>query len=1181
MAPTPAPSLLVVNAHHSADPPLDKPQLERFWDLETIGITDSPHSSDDDTAHALFQQSVSRDDGRYMVSWPWKPNHDLPDNYTLAKGRLTSLLRRLRREPDTLHAYDQVLQDQQTKGIIEKVPPVSGSHRRHYLPHHHVVSPGSATTKLRIVYDGSAKTDKSNNSLNDCLFRGPVLLQDLAGILLRFRMQRIAITADIEKAFLQISLHPADRDVTRFLWLKSVDDKSASPQLQEYRFTRVPLGVVSSPFLLAATVNHHLQTNQSVVADTIRRDLYVDNLLTGTQTVPTAVSLYQQAKSLFASARMNLRCWNSNSDMFRQTIPAADLDKRDIFKVLGLIWNRLNDTLAIPVPDRNQLLLAKTKREVLHGVAATYDPLGLFSPVTIRGKLLLQALWKAQREWDDQLDALHLKAWSDIVCDLSSLSSWTLLRYVGLPEDSETATHQLLCFSDASASAYAAAVYLRSTTQKGVSTSLVFSKNRLAPTRAITLPRLELMGVVLGIHCLAFVREHLRCLNLAPTDHLWTDSQCVIGWISSTKVLPVFIKNRVNKIRQHPAIVRYVSTADNPADLPSRGVDAATLANESIWWHGPDWLTQPEAEWPQWNVQPRPLSECSESTEQPTVIFETKLDALEPARQQHPLDVLPTRLSSLSRLLRVTAWIQRFLMRIRKPQRRQPASLTADEIASARLWWVHHIQHRHFADVLRCLTNKRQHSLIRQLGLFISPNGLLRCGGRFKHAELPHTAAHPMLLPSDHPFTALIIQDLHQTMQHVGTSHTLSQLRRQYRIPHGRQAVKKVLGRCLTCRRYHGPAFRMPRMPDLPPERVTRSPPFSYTGIDYFGPLYCTDQQGEGKVWVALFTCLTIRAVHLELATDLTADQFLQTLRRFIARRGTPKQILSDNAPHFHVTDEMLQSLWSTTVTCDTVQSYLADKGITWRYIPAHAPWMGGIYERLVGMVKSCLRKSLGRAHIRMTQLATLLTEIEAIINTRPLVYVGADDLFSLSPADLLQQHTSLGLPDAPNHLDDPDYTPPATRTSTAATLLDAWRKGQTLLNQFWTLWKTDNLAALREKQRATLPNRRPTVDQLPGIGDVVLIGDSTSRGCWQLGRIIRLHHSRDTAIRSAELQLPNKRTIHRPLSALYPLESAAHDTQLTSRPSANQPSPPPSPRRSRRAAAQIANQRLGDDSLY
>ena len=559
-----------------------------------------------------------------------------------------------------------------------------------------------------------------------------------------------------------------------------------------------------------------------------------------------------------------------------------------------------------------------------------------------------------------------------MVNEFADVTQLTLPRYIGPPSDVDQCTHALLCFCDASGKAYAASVYLRTTWSTGSTTSLVFCKTRLAPTKPVTIPRLELMATVLGIRCLRFVRTQLH-LRLDPQDTLWSDSQCVIGWLRSPQPkTPVFVTNRLKTIRSHPATIRYIASSDNPADLPSRGIPAADLVTAQKWWQGPAWLSLPPQEWPTWNIQPQRLQGVSSmANEQPTVIFETKLDALEPARQQHPLDVLPTRLSSLSRLLRVTAWTQRFLRRIRKPQMRQPASLTADEIASARQWWVHHIQHRHFADVLRCLTNKRQHSLIRQLDLFISPDGLLRCGGRLKHAELPHTAAHPMLLPSDHPFTALVIQDLHQTMQHVGTSHTLSQLRRQYWIRHGRQAVKKVLRRCLTCRRYHGPAFRMPRMPDLPPERVTRSPPFTYTGIDYFGPLYCTDQQGEGKVWVALFTCLTIRAIHLELATDLTADQFLQTLRRFIARRGTPKQILSDNAPHFHVTDEMLQSLWSTTVTCDTVQSYLADKGITWRYIPAHAPWMGGIYERLVGMVKSCLRKSLGRARIRMTQLAT------------------------------------------------------------------------------------------------------------------------------------------------------------------------------------------------------------------
>ena len=221
-------------------------------------------------------KAVTFENGRYNVSWPWKPDRELPDNYMLAKGRLTSLIRRLRRDPDMLKRYDDVIQDQLTKGIIEEAPPVQSSHRLHYLPHHHVISPSSTTTKLRIVYYGSAKTTKSNNSLNECLFRGPVLLQDLAGILLRFRLQQVAITADIEKVFLQVSLHQMDRDATRFLWLKSVNDQSSSQQIQEYRFTRVPFGVISSPFLLAATINHHLKTQESLVAEVIRRDLYVD-----------------------------------------------------------------------------------------------------------------------------------------------------------------------------------------------------------------------------------------------------------------------------------------------------------------------------------------------------------------------------------------------------------------------------------------------------------------------------------------------------------------------------------------------------------------------------------------------------------------------------------------------------------------------------------------------------------------------------------------------------------------------------------------------------------------------------------------------------------------------------------------------------------------------------------------
>ena len=475
------PSLLIVPSTSSTD----APALDQYWRMETIGISDSPYDSDDAAAQSLFDKSIAHTDGRYEVGWPWKPDHDLPDNYQLAKGRLTSLLRRLRRDPDTLEKYDEVIQKQLKAGIIEVVPQDTDSTKCHYLPHHSVSSPGSATTKLRIVYDGSAKTNAANSSLNDCLYRGPVLLQDLAGILLRFRLQRVAITADIEKAFLQIGLHLPDRDVTRFLWLKDATTPTAHAEnLQEFRFTRVPFGVVCSPFLLAATVQHHLQATDDAITTQLQRDLYVDNLITGTDSAADAVDLYRKAKTTFKSAHMNLRSWSSNSEAFLEQVPQEDRDERTGFKVLGLRWHRVDDTLAVPAPDSASLQAATTNRAILHCVAAVYDPLGLLSPVTIPAKILLQDLWQAKVGWDDALPQPYLERWTELLKDLLEIAQLSLPRYIGPPTDDEC-TYTLLCFCDASGKAYAAAVYLHTTWSSGSSTHLVFSKTRLAPTKPI------------------------------------------------------------------------------------------------------------------------------------------------------------------------------------------------------------------------------------------------------------------------------------------------------------------------------------------------------------------------------------------------------------------------------------------------------------------------------------------------------------------------------------------------------------------------------------------------------------------------------------------------------------------------------------------------------------------------
>ena len=325
-----------------------KPNLEDFWKLESIGINDSPVESDNDVALKKFSEALKYDEGRYTVTWPWKEEQpDLPDNRALALGRLKSLVSRMRNNPELIQKYDDIIIDQREKGIIEKVGSESNSLIKHYIPHHAVVNPTKATTKVRIVYDASAKCRSENRSLNEYLHRGPSLLQNLTGILFRFRLNKIAMVSDIDKAFLQIRLQDDAKDVTRFFWLKDRDKLEVENNIQMYRFCRVPFGIISSPFLLAATIDHHLKNCNNDVSETVRKNIYVDNVITGTQSCQEAVHLYNVSKQVFKGAAMNLRDWMTNSQEVLNEIPTHDRANRENMKVLGLTWFVKEDCLAI------------------------------------------------------------------------------------------------------------------------------------------------------------------------------------------------------------------------------------------------------------------------------------------------------------------------------------------------------------------------------------------------------------------------------------------------------------------------------------------------------------------------------------------------------------------------------------------------------------------------------------------------------------------------------------------------------------------------------------------------------------------------------------------------------------------------------------------------------------------
>ena len=327
----------------------------------------------------------------------------LPSNRHIALQRTRSTLRCLRQRPDLLDHYNDIITDQLRRGFIEKVPADTlPADRVHYLPHHHVEK-ASSTTPIRIVYDCSCRASRNGVSLNDCLHPGPPLVADLTTILTRFRLKRYALTADIEKAFPQIGLAPQDRDVTRFFW-HDPDAQDLDGLMNIYRFKVLLFGATSSPFILHATVRKHLASADSDTARLLQDSLYVDNAVTGVDTVEDASRFCREATALMLNGGFRLRSWACN-DSELQSVFTTDgvADSNTTVPVLGLQWNVAANTLQFTqhavIPAQSPV----TKRTALQIVSRVYDPLGLMSPVTISAKIFLQDLWKQNIGWDDWL----------------------------------------------------------------------------------------------------------------------------------------------------------------------------------------------------------------------------------------------------------------------------------------------------------------------------------------------------------------------------------------------------------------------------------------------------------------------------------------------------------------------------------------------------------------------------------------------------------------------------------------------------------------------------------------------------------------------------------------------------------------------------------------------------------
>ncbi|MFH4982750.1 hypothetical protein AB6A40_009459 [Gnathostoma spinigerum] len=320
--------------------------------------------------------------------------------------------------------------------------------------------------------------------------------------------------------------------------------------------------------------------------------------------------------------------------------------------------------------------------------------------------------------------------------------------------------------------------------------------------------------------------------------------------------------------------------------------------------------------------------------------------------------------------------------------------------------------------------------------------------------------------------------------------------------------------------------MKRPRAFDLislllwPASRVSRD-----TAVDYFGPINVKATMGTAKRWVALFTCFATRAIHLEVANGLSASAFTDCFRRFIARRGVPKVMLSDNGTNFKLTASALKE----------VRDYLGNQLVEWRFVTALTPWKGGLYERLVGIVKTSMRKTVGNRLLTETQLVTLVTEVEAVVNRRPLNYVESDSLEVLRPIEFLVPKAILML-NVDHSTDSDEWMPEAPSTRIA--LLRQCSHTQQYLEQFWKAWQISYLAMLRERARFIHAGPYRQTKRAPHVGEVALVRETNvPTGMWKLGQVTKTPMGTGDVIRSAKVRTASGRTILRPISLLYPLE--------------------------------------------
>jgi hypothetical protein len=869
-----------------------------------------------------------------------------------------------------------------------------------------------------------------------------------------------------------------------------------------------------------------------------------------------------------------------------EKLKSLDLTQDDLptEKALGMLWFAEADSFGYKIEPKVQ---PSTRRGILSTTSSVYDPLGFIGPVVLTAKQLLQDLCKQQYGWDEQIPEPNRSRWQEWLVDLPKLADYRVDRCLKPKNYGAPKRVQIHHFSDASESGYGTVSYMRMENDHGIHCSFLTSKARVVPIKQVTIPRLELTAATVAVRVNTMLLKELQIQ--VDEVHYWTDSTTVLHYIENeTARYHTFVANRVNLIREGstPNQWHYIKSADNPADDCSRGLSVADFLKCERWHKGPPFLWKQESQWPKSKLE----NSAELSSVDPEVKVATTVVKAEESPDS--IDKLLNYYSNWHDLKKAVGWILRvrkYLLAKAKEKKEESdggkvqdekkeecdggrvqdekkeecdggrvqdekkeevdgskvqdeknmntSHLAVAELQIAEDMIIQYIQWKSFPEEVKVLSNIPKEEENRSCYVKTSSsiyrldpemkNGVLRVGGRLNKAAMPEETKHPAILPK-HNVTNLILRHIHELSGHSGRNYMLAQAQRKYWIIKANATARKIINKCVVCRRKRS-RMEQQKMADLPKARITpEEAPFTRVGVDYFGPIEVKQGRSMVKRYGVVFTCLAIRAVHIEKADTLETNSCISAIRRFMARRGQVKQLISDNGTNLVGAEKELRKhidQWNQS----KIHESLLQHNIDWVFNPPAASHFGGVWERQIRTIRRLMSSILKEQTMTDESLQTLFCEVESVINNRPITRVPGEpgDLEALTPNHLLLMKVKPALP-------------PTVAEETGPYAKRRWKQVQYMTDLFWKRWSREYVTQLQKRQKWALPQSNIKV------GDIVLVAnESTPRNQWMMGRVIVTLPDQKGYVRQVKLRTKTS-TLLRPVHKLILLLEADDPEQVS-----------------------------------